>query len=52
MLLEHVWGFTFDPRTSVVETHLSRLRAKLERAGAGDLVRTVRGVGYLLQAPA
>jgi len=52
MLLEHVWGFTFDPRTSVVETHLSRLRAKLERAGAADLVRTVRGVGYLLQAPA
>ena len=39
MLLEHVWGFTFDPRTSVVEMHLSRLRAKLERAGAADLVR-------------
>ena len=52
MLLEHVWGFHFDPRTSVVETHLSRLRAKLERAGAGDLIETVRGAGYLLRAPA
>jgi two-component system OmpR family response regulator len=52
MLLEHVWGFDFDPRTSVVETHLSRLRGKLERAGAGDLVQTVRGGGYVLRPPA
>lgn len=52
MLLEHVWGFDFDPRTSVVETHLSRLRGKLERAGAFDLVQTVRGAGYVLCPPA
>ena len=52
MLLEHVWGFPFDPRTSVVETHVSRLRAKLDRAGSGDLVRTVRVGATLLPAPA
>ncbi|HEX4597230.1 MAG TPA: response regulator transcription factor [Burkholderiaceae bacterium] len=49
MLLEHVWDFHFDPRTSVVETHISRLRAKL---GAGpELIHTVRGHGYALRAP-
>jgi two-component system, OmpR family, response regulator len=49
MLLEHVWDFHFDPRTSVVETHISRLRAKL---GTGpELIHTVRGHGYALRAP-
>jgi two-component system, OmpR family, response regulator len=51
MLLQHVWGFAFDPRTSVVETHMSRLRARLERSGIGDLIVTVRGGGYVLRTP-
>ena len=44
MLLENVWNLHFDPRTKIVETHLSHLRSKL---GAGDLIRTIRGVGYI-----
>lgn len=46
MLLERVWGFHFDPRTSVVETHISRLRAKIDRPFAKPLIHTVRGSGY------
>jgi two-component system OmpR family response regulator len=53
MLLEHVWDFHFDPKTTIVETHISRLRAKLEAArdaGAGipPQLLTVRGAGYML----
>ncbi len=51
MLLEHVWEFHFDPKTSVVETHISRLRAKVDRGQAHELIQTVRGVGYCLRAP-
>src|SRR5690606_33111969 len=46
MLLERVWGFHFDPRTSVVETHISRLRAKIDRPFEKPLIHTVRGSGY------
>jgi two-component system OmpR family response regulator len=52
MLLEHVWGFHFDPLTNIVETHMSRLRAKLNRGGGRDLIETVRGVGYRMRASA
>jgi len=52
MLLENVWDFHFDPQTSVVETHISRLRAKIDRGFATELVRTVRGVGYSLREDA
>lgn len=51
MLLESVWGFHFDPRTSVVETHISRLRAKIDRGFGRELLHTVRGSGYSLRAP-
>jgi DNA-binding response OmpR family regulator len=47
MILDHVWGMRFDPGTNVVDVHIHRLRAKVERAGAG-LIRTVRGIGYVL----
>ena len=50
MLLEQVWGFTFDPRTNIVETHLSRLRAKLDPCGGPSLITTVRGSGYVVGA--
>jgi len=52
MLLEKVWGFHFDPRTNIVETHLSRLRAKIDPAGAPSLIATVRGEGYVIRPPA
>jgi two-component system, OmpR family, response regulator len=51
MLLEGVWDFHFDPKTSVVETHISRLRAKLDQPGAPALIHTMRGAGYCLRAP-
>ena len=50
MLLEHVWKLNFDPRTNIVETHMSRLRAKLTRGGGAELIHTIRGTGYLFRA--
>lgn len=46
MLLEQVWNFHFDPKTNVVETHISRLRAKVDKPFGGGLIHTVRGSGY------
>ncbi len=52
MLLEGVWDFHFDPKTNIVETHVSRLRSKLSRGGRDpELIHTVRGSGYILRAP-
>ena len=46
MLLEGVWHYQFDPKTNIVETHVSRLRSKI----GGDLIQTVRGSGYVIHA--
>ena len=46
MLLQNVWDFHFDPHTTVVETHISRLRAKIDRDFDEELIHTVRGSGY------
>ena len=51
MLLESVWGVHFEPNTSVVETHVSRLRSKIDRGNSNMLIHTVRGSGYVLRAP-
>ena len=48
MLLERIWNYHFDPQTNIVDTHVSRLRAKLNEAGKPDAIETVRGVGYRL----
>lgn len=52
MLLENVWNLHFDPRTNIVETHMSRLRSKIRQASDsdGDLIQTVRSTGYILAA--
>ncbi len=50
MLLQHVWDIHFDPHTNVVETHVSRLRSKIDRGRATPLIHTVRGFGYTLRA--
>lgn len=50
MLLEQVWGFSFDPRTNIVETHLSRLRGKIDPPGGPSVITTVRGSGYVVGA--
>ena len=46
MLLENVWDLSFDPGTNVVETHISRLRAKVDKPFDRELIETVRGAGY------
>ena len=51
MLLERVWDFHFDPKTSVVETHISRLRAKIDKPFDVALLQTVKNAGYMLHAP-
>jgi two-component system, OmpR family, response regulator len=50
MLLENVWNIHFDPQTSVVESHISRLRAKLNQGSDVDVIQTIRGIGYKLLA--
>jgi two-component system OmpR family response regulator len=46
MLLERVWDYHFDPHTNIVDTHISRLRSKLNEGGKSDMIETVRGSGY------
>jgi two-component system, OmpR family, response regulator len=50
MLLEQVWDYHFDPQTNVVDVHISRLRAKIDRDFDRPLLHTVRGAGYKLSA--
>jgi two-component system OmpR family response regulator len=49
MLLEHVWDYHFDPQTNVIDVHVSRLRAKIDRDFASPLLHTVRGAGYMIR---
>lgn len=51
MLLENVWEFNFEPKTKIVETHISRLRAKVDQGVDQQLIHTVRGSGYVLRKP-
>jgi two-component system OmpR family response regulator len=49
MLLEGVWDFHFDPKTNIIETHMSRLRTKLNEGGLPNLIATIRGAGYMVR---
>lgn len=49
MLLEHVWDYHFDPQTNVIDVHVSRLRAKIEKDFDKPLLHTVRGAGYVMR---
>ncbi len=49
MLLEHVWDYHFDPQTNVIDVHISRLRAKLDKGFDKPLLHTVRGAGYVVR---
>ena len=51
MLLEKVWDFHFDPKTNIVETHISRLRSKIDKGFEKPLLHTVRGAGYVIRSP-
>ena len=48
MLLERVWDYRFDPKTNIVETHVSRLRTKLKLGSGTDPITTIRGAGYMI----
>ena len=50
MILEHVWDYSFDPQTDVVDVLICRLRSKMERDFDKKLIHTIRGVGYVLRA--
>jgi len=49
MLLEGVWEYHFDPQTNVIDVHISRLRAKIDKGEEKPLLHTVRGAGYCLR---
>ena len=48
--MENVWSFHFDPKTNVIESHMSRLRAKVDRGFGKELIQTLRGAGYRIDA--
>jgi two-component system OmpR family response regulator len=50
MLLENVWEYHFDPQTNVIDVHISRLRAKIDKSFGQPLLHTIRGAGYSLRA--
>jgi two-component system copper resistance phosphate regulon response regulator CusR len=49
MILDKVWGMRIQPDTNVVDVHIYRLRGKVDAAGQAPLIRTLRGVGYVLR---
>jgi two-component system OmpR family response regulator len=51
MILEHVWDYSFDPQTNVVDVLVCRLRNKIDKDGADKMIQTIRGVGYVLRVP-
>lgn len=48
LIIEHVWEYDFDPQSNIVDSRLSRLRAKIDGPGETPLIRTIRGAGYIL----
>jgi two-component system OmpR family response regulator len=51
VIMEHVWGYDFDPQTNVVDVLVSRLRSKIDRDFDKKMIYTIRGVGYVLRDP-
>jgi two-component system OmpR family response regulator len=49
MLLENVWDYHFDPQTNVIDVHISRLRAKIDKGFSPPLLHTIRGAGYMIR---
>lgn len=52
MILENVWEYNFQPETNIIDVHISHLRQKIDDKGVPSLIRTVRGMGYCIDAPA
>jgi two-component system OmpR family response regulator len=51
MIFEAIWGYHFDPGTNLIDVHMGRLRRKVDRPGQPQLIHTIRGSGYALNAP-
>lgn len=51
-LLEHVWGYDFDPQTNIIDVYIRRIRHKIDTPGTPSLIETVRGVGYRIASDA
>lgn len=51
MLLENVWEYHFDPQTNVIDVHISRLRSKIDKDFDTNLIKTIRGAGYIIEDP-
>ncbi len=49
MLLENVWDYHFDPQTNVIDVHVSRLRAKIDKGFEHPMIHTIRGAGYMIR---
>ncbi|PZP56288.1 MAG: DNA-binding response regulator [Micavibrio aeruginosavorus] len=49
MLLESVWDYNFDPQTNIIDVHISRLRGKIDKGFEKQLIKTVRGAGYIVE---
>jgi DNA-binding response OmpR family regulator len=52
LILEKIWDFNFDPQTNVVDVLVCRLRGKIDKDYEEKIIRTIRGVGYVLDVPA
>jgi len=50
MLLEEIWGFHFNPGSNIVDTHISRIRSKIDCGMDASLITTIRGAGYMIRA--
>jgi two-component system OmpR family response regulator len=49
MILEHIWDYSFDPQTNIVDVLVHRLRAKVDKDFPVKLIQTIRGAGYMLK---
>ena len=49
LIMEHIWDYSFDPQTNVVDVLVHRLRAKVDKDAETKLIHTIRGVGYVLK---
>jgi DNA-binding response OmpR family regulator len=50
-IMQHVWQYHFDGNDSVLDVYISYLRGKIDKGEAASLIRTVRGTGYMIEAP-
>jgi len=50
MILEQVWGYDFDTASNIIDVHINRLRTKVDKDHEVKLIKTIKGVGYVLKA--